>query len=150
MTRPTKADAREFTSTQWEYIGICADPGERRKQEEIATALQVDRSTLWSWRKIAGFWEEVNRIRHDATNLRMSRVWDALLNQCELGNVKAMKLLFQLRGELVERREDKLSIEGIEELAQSAKRQIKETLGRMEGRAGKMSGNSAGTGSGEG
>jgi len=101
-----------FTAKQYKYIEILADPAEKRDQKAIAKGLGVTRKTLYEWRKLEGFWEEVGKLVQDGTAQRMSRVWDKLLNQCERGNVQAMRLLFQLRGELVEKQEQKHEFEG--------------------------------------
>ena len=63
----------------------------------------------------------------------MPRVWHALLNKCEEGNVPAMKLLFQLRGELIgDKSEQKYDFEDMEERAEEAKKRILEKLDRAE------------------
>ena len=103
-----------FTAKQYKYIEILADPAEKRDQKAIAKGLGVTRKTLYEWRKLEGFWEEVGKLVQDGTAQRMSRVWDKLMNQCERGNVQAMRLLFQLRGELVEKQSHEFESDGVE------------------------------------
>ena len=94
---------------------VLADPTDSRDQEALEKAFNVKRQTLWNWRQLPGFWEEVGKLVRDGTDQRMSRVWGKLLNQCERGNVQAMRLLFQLRGELVEKQEQRHEYgEGVE------------------------------------
>lgn len=101
-----------FTAKQQRYIEILADPDDSRKQEDVAKSLRVTRKTLYEWRKLEGFWEAVGELVKDGTDQRMGRVWSKLVSLCERGNVPAMKLLFQLRGELVEKSEQKHELEG--------------------------------------
>ena len=103
---------KPFTARQQKYIKILADPSEDRTQEGVAKELNVTRAALYKWRQLPGFWEEVGKLVQDGTAQRMSRVWNRLLSQCERGNVQAMRLLFQLRGELVEKQEQKHEFEG--------------------------------------
>lgn len=128
----TKVDIQQFTAAQRRYIEILADPREKRTQEEVAKEFNVTRAALYKWRKLEGFWNEVEKLRRDTTNLRMSRVWHALLNKCEEGNVAAMRLLFQLRGELVDKHEQKLDFVDMEQQAEEAKKKILEQLDRAE------------------
>lgn len=95
-----------WTAKQRRYQEILADPGEKRTQEEIAGELGVKRQTLWNWRQLEGFWAELHRLVKDRTNQAIARVWDALMRQCKRGDVQAMRLYFQLRGELTEQVKD--------------------------------------------
>ena len=129
----TKVYIQKFTAAQHSYIEILADPTERRTQEEVAKEFDVTRTALYKWRKLEGFWEEVERLVRDRTQQRMPRVWNALLDKCEEGNVPAMKLLFQLRGELIgDKSEQKYDFEDMEERAEEAKKRILEKLDRAE------------------
>ena len=105
---------KPFTARQQKYIKILADPSEDRTQEDVSKELNVTRAALYKWRQLPGFWEEVRKLVQDGTDQRMSRVWNRLLSQCERGNVQAMRLLFQLRGELVEKQSHEFESDGVE------------------------------------
>ena len=94
-----------WTARQRRYMEILADPEERRTQEEIAEELGVKRQTLWNWRQLEGFQKEIRRLVRDHTDQALARVWGSLLRQSKRGDVPAMRLYFQLRGELIDRRE---------------------------------------------
>ena len=107
----TEVDSRGFTAAQRRYIETLADPAERRTQEDIARELNVTRAALYKWRSLEGFWSEVNKLIQDGTEQRMPRIWKSLLDKGLEGSVSAMRLLFQLRGELIDKHEVKADLE---------------------------------------
>jgi DNA-binding XRE family transcriptional regulator len=99
----------KFTAKHREYMEILADPTESRTKEEIAKHFGVERTTLWYWEKIPGFWDGVNDLTKLHTCRRMPKAWDALMTTAEGGGkagVAAMNTILKHRGELIEKTKD--------------------------------------------
>ena len=101
-----------FTPKQRKYIEILANPGENRNQGEIAQELRVARQTLYRWRSRPGFWDAVGELIRDHSDRELANVWGALIRRAKHGDVQAQRLYFQLRGELVEKQEQKIGFDG--------------------------------------
>ncbi len=97
-----------WTAQQLEYILILADPGEDRSQQSIAESLNVSRTTLYAWREKEGFWDEVYKLVKDRSNIKYSKVIKALYERAMMGDIPAIRLILDHRGEL----ESKINVSG--------------------------------------
>lgn len=97
--------ADKWTAKQRRLMEILADPNEKHTQEDIAAELRVTRRTLWNWRHLEGFEEEVGKLVRDHMNLSIPRIHGALQRKAERGDVPAATLIFKLRGELIDRQQ---------------------------------------------
>ena len=101
-----------LTAKQESYAERLADPKEQRSQAEIAEDLGVTRKTLYEWRKHPLFWPRVREIIDEHSDSSLAKVWNALIFKAVRGDVQAMKLFFQMRGEFTEKQEQRHSFEG--------------------------------------
>jgi hypothetical protein len=85
-----------------QYKDIMSDWSDRRHTTQIADDLGVSRSTLYKWQREPGFMSEVHDKIRRATDGEMKWIYYGLVKRCKEGDVAAIKLLLQLRGELVE------------------------------------------------
>ena len=98
-----------WTAAHREYMEILANPAERRTKDQIAKHFSVDRTTLYNWEKLPGFFDEVNEITKRRTAKRLPKGWNALMETAEMGGqpgVAAMALILKHRGELIEKTKD--------------------------------------------
>ena len=93
---------KQLTVRQLEYITLVCESPQSLSDEEVTRLLRVRKATLARWKSSAFIREEINRRIRDRTEERMPQVWTTLLDKAESGDVAAMKLLFQVRGELLD------------------------------------------------
>ena len=100
----------DWTPVQLQYMAMLADPTKKRSQKQIAGELGVSTRTLQRWQRKEGFWDIVDKSVKTVSDQALSSVWSALINKAVDGDVSAIRLYFQLRGELVEKRQEKLTV----------------------------------------
>lgn len=90
----------KLTLRQLQYIELVCDSPEILADEEVLRLLNIRKNTLARWKNSQFIREEINKRLRNRTEERMPKVWAGLLERAEAGDVKAIKLLFQVRGEL--------------------------------------------------
>ena len=94
----------EFTEKQRQFIEWLACPRYERippTEEMFARQIDVDPATLWRWKKIEGFTDEVNKLARKSIGVKLPEVYGALLREAEKGEFQHIKLLLELAGEYV-------------------------------------------------
>lgn len=100
--KPTWTD-QQIVLQQW-----LALPKRERKPkttEQLAAALGVDRTTLFRWRRIPGFMDEVKSLIRDHLDIDLSDVYTALRREAKRGSFQHIRLILELVGDYVERQE---------------------------------------------
>jgi len=117
----------EFTPKQLKAIELLAQPGEKTL-DDIAQELDIDKVTLWRWRRVEAFQKAVTDLAYSCLKDQLPKVYKALADKAINGNVKAMELLLKYAGNFVEKVETKVSgdldIGGITDV--ELERQLKE------------------------
>ena len=98
----------EFTPKQLKAIELLAQPGEKTL-DDIARELDIDKTTLWRWRRVEAFQKAVTDLAYSCLKDELPKVYKALADKAINGNVKAMELLLKYAGNFVEKVETKVS-----------------------------------------
>lgn len=98
----------EFTPKQLKAIELLAQPGEKTL-DDIAQELDIDKTTLWRWRRVEAFQKAVTDLSYSCLKDELPKVYKALADKAINGNVKAMELLLKYAGNFVEKVETKVS-----------------------------------------
>jgi hypothetical protein len=98
----------EFTPKQLKAIELLAQPGEKTL-DDIARELDIDKTTLWRWRRVEAFQKAVTDLAYSCLKDELPKVYKALADKAINGNVKAMELLLKYAGDFVEKVETKVS-----------------------------------------
>lgn len=92
----------EWTADQSKFIEWLATPRFDRippTQEMFAAQLGVDDGTLWRWKKLEGFQDDVNKLARAGLGHRLPEVYGALFREAEKGEFQHIQLLLELTGE---------------------------------------------------
>lgn len=65
---------------------------------ELIKQVGVPRSTFYRWLEDEQYLQYINNLIDKYTDSELPAVWKALVNQCKQGDVKAIKLYFELKG----------------------------------------------------
>lgn len=88
-----------LSKKQREAAEMLANPDCRRTKTEIIEKCGVSRSTFYRWlREDEQFVGYVNLLIDKYTDGELATVWKALVAKCTTGDVKAIKLFFELKG----------------------------------------------------
>jgi len=87
-----------FSSEQLLFMIALADPDDHRTQKEIASDIGVRPETLSRWKQEPGFGERVWELTARSLQSEVSRVSKALLEGALKGNIRHMRLLFEVVG----------------------------------------------------
>lgn len=98
----------EFTPKQLKAIELLAQPGEKTL-DDIARELDIDKTTLWRWRRVEAFQKAVTDLAYSCLKDELPKVYKALADKAINGNVKAMELLLKYAGNFIEKVETKVS-----------------------------------------
>lgn len=98
----------EFTPKQLKAIEYLARPGDMTF-DEIAVELDIDKATLWRWRRVEAFQKAVTDLSYSCLKDELPRVYRSLADKAIDGNVKAMELLLKYAGNFVEKIETKVT-----------------------------------------
>lgn len=88
-----------WTPKQIEYMVMLASP-EDRTEEDMAKELNVVRKTLYTWRQLPGFWNDVYKYVEIYGLSKSATIWKSLIKKCQSGDVDALKLYFSVIGKL--------------------------------------------------
>lgn len=69
---------------------------------DICEAVGVARSTFYKWLKEPDYLAYIQEQIDSYTDSELAAVWKALVRECRLGNVQAIKLFFELKGKYTE------------------------------------------------
>ncbi len=111
---------------------MLVDPADKRTKGEKIIAAGLSERTFYRWMRDERYINYINSLVDKFTNAELPGVWKALLRQCNLGNIAAIKLLFDMKGmnpEFNHRKEfdrDRLEIE-----RQKVENMDKETVGNV-------------------
>ena len=98
----------EFTPKQLRAIELLAQPGDLTL-DDIARELEIDKTTLWRWRRVEAFQKAVTNLAYSCLKDELPKVYKSLADKAINGNVKAMELLLKYAGDYVEKVETKVS-----------------------------------------
>ena len=92
----------EYSQKQRQAAELFARPDHLCTLREISETLEVPVSTLCRWRNDPKFQHYLQQLtqRYTTPQGERQRIWDALVTQCEGGNVSAIKLYFELCREM--------------------------------------------------
>lgn len=89
----------DLSPQQLAFVEYLANPGDHREQQEIASVLGVNESTLWRWKQDRRVQDAVwNLIIDKVRTDDLSAIWAGLLKQAKRGDTKATKLIFEVLG----------------------------------------------------
>lgn len=97
----TKEDKFGMLSTkQIQMAEMLANPeNECKTVSEMCEQVGISRNTYYSrWLNDEKFTSYVDTLITRYTDSELSAVWRALIGQCKIGNVNAIKLFFELKG----------------------------------------------------
>lgn len=91
------------------YVEMQADPTDLRSDTDFYTELGIEKSTFVSWKRLyrTFIFREVEQLRKAYRNEDRTAGRKALMKKVASGDTNAIKLLFQLMGDLVEKTEIK-------------------------------------------
>lgn len=76
---------------------LLLNPEDRRTKAEKIKEVGVPHRTFYRWMKDKRYVDYINSKLDQYTNSELSEVWRALINQCKRGDVKAIKLFFEMK-----------------------------------------------------
>ena len=101
----------ELNDKQVAIIYMMVDPNLRKlSDKEKCEKVGISRATLWKWKHNPVFMKYYLECRNVTLRTVGHRIDSALINKCLKGDVAAMKLYYQLTGELFDRREIKAEV----------------------------------------
>lgn len=77
---------------------MLVNPEDKRTKGEKIKAAGLTERTFYRWMKDERYIAYVNSLIDQFTSAELPGVWKALLRQCNLGNIAAIKLLFDMKG----------------------------------------------------
>ena len=96
----------DLKDEQKKAIVLLLDYEKDLTQQEVADAVNVDRSTLYRWRK---FDEEFKRVKSKLTDKNLAEYLDqvdkSLITEARNGSVRAMELFYKRTDNLVDKKE---------------------------------------------
>ena len=126
----------ELNDRQVAMIYMMVDPALRNTSDtEKCRQLGISRVSLWKWKNNPVFLKYYHDCRYATIRTTGHLVDKALLNKCLKGDVAAMKLYYQLTGELFDRKEIKAEVALYAHLDIEQSDLIKEALKRKDGTA---------------
>jgi hypothetical protein len=99
---------RNWTASQRKYMVWLATPDDDRmpnKHVNMAAELGVDERTLYRWRKLPGFYAEVNKIVDENLGDAYAEVANSLKRLASLGSFQHQKMYLELIGRYVAKQE---------------------------------------------
>ena len=94
----TKTDNIELTAKQLKMAELLANPEEADTKTALCEKVGVSRETFYKWLKKKEFIDYVSELIDHYTDGELASVWKSLIKQCQLGNVAAIKLYFEMKG----------------------------------------------------
>ena len=91
-----------FTPNQCKFIEWLATPRHKRMPPTIelfADSIRINATTLYRWKKIDGFQDEVTAMARQGLGAALPDIYGALIREADQGNVPAIKLAFEMTGE---------------------------------------------------
>lgn len=88
----------KLSKKQREAAEMLADPDFKGNSTKIINSLGVPRTTFYRWLKNPEFISYVNELIDLYTDSELGTVWKALIRRCVIGDVRAIKLYFELKG----------------------------------------------------
>ncbi|WP_186451023.1 phBC6A51 family helix-turn-helix protein [Sporomusa sp. KB1] len=103
--KPKKRTAkRKKTGSVWvprpelvKMAQFLINPDDRRSKAEKIKAAGLSETIFYRWMKDARYIQYLNDQIDKYTDSELSEVWKALLRQCKLGNIAAIKLFFDMK-----------------------------------------------------
>lgn len=89
---------------------MLVNPDDRRSKTEKIKAAGLTERTFYRWMNDERYISYVNSLTDKYTNAALPGAWKALIRQCDLGNIQAIKFMFELK-RLNTAINDKLEIE---------------------------------------
>ncbi|HBS60873.1 MAG TPA: hypothetical protein DEA44_16625, partial [Firmicutes bacterium] len=89
---------------------MLANPEDKRTKTEKIKAAGLTERTFYRWMKDDRYIAYVNSRVDQFTSAALPGAWNALIRQCNMGNIQAIKLLFEMK-RMVPALNDKLDIE---------------------------------------
>lgn len=96
----TKRDKWKPTKRQKAMMQCLLDPDDMRTNTERCVALRVPRATFYRWMQNPDFLEYMNNQIEGYSNGEDPAIARALIRACKRGNIEAIKLYKQLKGQL--------------------------------------------------
>lgn len=99
-------ESTNWTAAQARYQQWLALPKKERKPKTIellAQELGLDRVSMWRWRKLDGFMDEVKLLIRGQLGDDLPEIYGALRTQAKKGSFPHIKLALELAGEYVEK-----------------------------------------------
>ncbi len=93
----TNSKKYNLTAKQKKLAEALINPDFSGTVSELCNKLGVPRRTYYNWLDNIDFQEYVSDLIDKFSDSELSTVWKALIFQCSIGNIKAIKLYFELR-----------------------------------------------------
>ena len=90
----------KISTKQKLFIQKMADPNANHNAAFLADELSLKEVTVKQWKSDPRLMEQVRKEIRNRTDDHLSQVWNALVDKAKEGDVKAMSLLFKMRGDL--------------------------------------------------
>ena len=98
-------NTKKLTTKQLKGVEALSTRGPEETYQEVAKRAGVTRKSLWEWWKLEAFRTAVRERVEKLTDAERTPIINALVRTAKSGDVSAMRLFFQLRGELTEKHE---------------------------------------------
>lgn len=76
---------------------LLLNPDDRRTKAEKMKEVDVPPRTFYRWMKDKRYVDYINTQLERYTDGELAGVWRALINQCNRGNIQAIKLFFEMK-----------------------------------------------------
>jgi hypothetical protein len=96
----------QWTTNQRKYIAWVAMPEDLREPRQLgdfAKKIHVHRVTLWEWRKLPGFNDEVQKLARQHLGDALPDALQALKHEAKRGNFNHLKLYLEMLGMYVQK-----------------------------------------------
>lgn len=100
----TKGDEWKPHAKQIHLAHLLASPEIRGTKEQLAEKAGVTRKTLWEWMKIPEYRAYVENLANQYCDMEYAEVRKAHLRRCKQGDISAIKLYHEIRGDIVEKK----------------------------------------------
>ena len=139
-TKPVTVVSGDYNHKEWRvkwqeaYYDMCADPTDHRNIKQFAKDSGISDSLVYSWRRknLQAINEEVNRRAKAFRQELRNKGWKALEKRMDK-DTKAVQVLFQLLGDLVERSEQKIDYMSAEDKRERVKELLSKVLEKKDG-----------------